>query len=180
MKPQYIKEYTVGIFSILLNELEWTTTGAPREEYFMSDVPLEYTYGRGRGERTYNSSEFHPLVKDLMNRINEEFDCNYNICFLNYYDGQRKWLGWHADDSPEMDMEHPIAVVSYGVERSIFWKHKDYKGQIPQEQQCLLGDGSLFIMPSGFQREYLHKIPKHSSDCGGRISLTFRHYVNLQ
>ena len=36
----------------------------------------------------------------------------YNVCFLNRYDDQRNHLGWHADDSPEMDHDHPIAVVS--------------------------------------------------------------------
>lgn len=180
MKPLYISNYTSSIFEDLLYDLNWTVTGAPRDEYFMSKKPLKYTYGRGKGERSYSSNRFHPFVEDLMWRINHDFGTEYDICFLNYYSDNSKHLGWHADDSPEMCHTHPIAVVSYGTERSIYWKHKDYKGQIPPEQQCKLGNGSLFIMPAGFQRDHLHKIPKHSCDCGGRISLTFRHYVDLQ
>ena len=180
MKPEYIENYTENIFNELLKDLNWISTGAPRDEYFMSENALEYTYGSGRGERTYSSSLFHPLVKELMERMNKEFDCKYDICFLNYYSGNKNHLGWHADDSPEMDSEHPIASVSYGAERSIYWKHKDYKGVIPPDQQQLLGSGSLFVMPKGFQKDNLHKIPKHSCACVGRISLTFRHYVNKE
>jgi alkylated DNA repair dioxygenase AlkB len=176
MIPTYIPNYCESLYTTL-EGLDWLSTGAPREEYFMSDQHMEYTYGRGRGERTYSSSEFHPVVKELMERMNVDFSSQYDICFLNYYIEQRKWLGWHADDSVEMDMNHPIAVVSFGSEREIHWKHKDYKGHLPAEQRQILGDGSLFIMPAGFQRDHLHKIPKHNQPCEGRISLTFRHYV---
>lgn len=51
-------------------------------------------------------------------------------------------------------------------------------GNIPDEDKYLLADGSLFVMPSGFQKYYLHKIPKSDRECGGRISLTFRKYKN--
>ena len=68
MKPEYIGNYTESIFNKLLKDLDWISTGAPRDEYFMSDNALEYTYGTGRGERTYSSSLFHPLVKELMEK----------------------------------------------------------------------------------------------------------------
>ena len=87
-------------------------------------------------------------------------------------------MGWHADDSPEMDTTHPIAVVSFGAERFIWTKDKSCKGNIPDEDKYMLGDGSLFVMPAGFQENHLHKIPKSDRlDCGGRISLTFRKFV---
>jgi hypothetical protein len=75
-----------------------------------------------------------------------------------------------------MDPEHPIAVVSFGAERYIWCKDKNYRGEIPGEDRYLLGSGSLFVMPKGFQDVNLHRIPKHDRPCGGRISLTFRKF----
>ena len=76
-----------------------------------------------------------------------------------------------------MDLDHPIAVVSLGAEREIWWKDKHFKGTIPQENRQLLKNGSLFIMPAGFQNDHLHKIPRCDRPCGIRISLTFRYFV---
>ena len=73
-----------------------------------------------------------------------------------------------------MDQTHPIAVVSFGAERDIWVKEFNTKGNIPDDDKYLLENGSLFIMPAGFQQKYLHRIPKHNRPCGPRISLTFR------
>jgi len=176
MKPSYTSKYTSDIFERLLTEVAWANKEAPRDECFMSPIPLQYTYGKGF-TRTYKSMEMHEAVTDIMKKINDEFRTSYNVCFLNYYKSDKEHLGWHADDSPEMDETHPIAVVSFGAERYIWVKNKDVKGEIPDEDKYLLENGSLFIMPAGFQKDHLHKIPKHDRVCGGRISLTFRKYV---
>lgn len=178
MKPLYIGDYSKEkIFDKLLNEVAWTNKEAPRDECFMSIIPLSYTYGKGDFARTYSSIDFHTEVLELMNKLNSEFNNEYNICFLNYYKSDKEHLGWHADDSPEMDPTHPIAVISFGAERFIWVKNKDFKGNIPDEDKYLLGDGSLFVMPAGFQADNVHKIPKNDKPCGGRISLTFRKYI---
>ena len=180
MKPEYKDRFVYdskALYVILKWNLEWIDTGAPRKEYFMSTKPISYTYGVGRGERTYESKTFDDSVLEIMNDLNEQYDCDYNVCFLNYYPAKKDWLGWHSDDSPTMDSDHPIAVISLGfVERDINWRPIGHKGQIPSEWVQRLKSGSLFIMPAGFQELYQHKIPKHSSECSGRISLTFRRY----
>jgi alkylated DNA repair dioxygenase AlkB len=181
MKPTYVKDFhNVGILSYntLMEDVPWVNRDAPREECFMASNDLEYTYGKGENARTYRSVPMHPLVQILMDKLNECFLTNYNVCFLNYYKSGKQHLGWHADDSPEMDADHPIAVISFGAERYIWVKEREYKGNIPDEDKYLLENGSLFIMPAGFQKDHLHKIPKHDRECGGRISLTFRRFVN--
>lgn len=50
------------------------------------------------------------------------------------------------------------------------------KGEVPDNQRILLEEGSLFLMPVGFQDTHLHRIPKHDRPCGWRISLTFRSF----
>jgi alkylated DNA repair dioxygenase AlkB len=111
-----------------------------------------------------------------MEKLNNDFNTGYDICFLNRYDNEKMWLGWHADDSSEIDSNHPIAVISFGAEREIWVKKMDYKGEIPVENKFMLNNGSLFVMPAGYQKENLHKIPKWNIPCSTRISLTFRKF----
>jgi alkylated DNA repair dioxygenase AlkB len=179
MKPNYIKNFLCDerfYFNHLHDDLQWLEVTPARKEYFMSDTPLSYTYGTGDSARTYTSSLFSIPIKEIMNKLNEDYKTNYNVCFLNRYDHQKHALGWHADDSKEMNTEHPICVISFGAEREIWWKQKDFKGEIPQENRQLLQDGSLFIMPAHFQENHFHKIPRCDRECGIRISLTFRNY----
>lgn len=103
---------------------------------------------------------------------------SFEVCFLNRYLDQSDHLGWHADDSPEMDDARPIAVISLGVEREIWFRPIPVKGEPPQEvSKVRLGHGSLFLMHPGMQETHQHRIPKASSLCGERISLTFRGYT---
>lgn len=178
LNPIFISNYhpVDDMYDILLKEVPWVNVDAPRDECFMSEMALEYTYGKGF-TRTYKSIELHKEVELIMAKLNSNFNTNYNVCFLNYYKSDKEHLGWHADDSPEMNPKHPIAVISFGAAREIWIKDKSYKGEIPESDKYALPNGSLFIMPEGYQTDHLHKIPKHDQPCGGRISLTFRNYL---
>lgn len=179
MRPEYHKNWVgFSMFDTLMNEVAWVNRDAPRDECFMALENLEYSYGNEMHARTYNSVNMRPEVNFLMLSLNAEFGTNYNVCFLNHYKSEREHLGWHSDDSPEMDQYHPIAVISFGAERFIWVKPIGFKGEIPVEDKYLLHDGSLFIMPPGFQEKFQHRIPKHDRPCGGRISLTFRRFVS--
>ena len=50
-------------------------------------------------------------------------------------------------------------------------------GKQPMDQRVLLEEGSLFVMPVGYQSTHFHRIPKHDRPCGWRISLTFRSFL---
>lgn len=146
--------------------------------------PMEYTYGSGRGVRTYTSTEFDPTVRAIMDHLNSTVKladgsgyCRFNVCFLNRYDDQGQHLGWHADDSPGMNHKHPIAVISFGEEREIWWRKNGDTGVVPASQRQKLGSGSLFIMPEGFQLTHQHRIPKGDRSMKPRVSLTFREYT---
>lgn len=165
------------ILEILANHLNWLSVTEARKEYFMSDVPRSYTYGKPPHAREYHAAAYTSLVLLMQNILNRTHGTEYNVCFLNRYDDQKNQLGWHADDSPSMDRDHPIAVVSFGAEREIWWKPKDQKGIVPMDQRQKLEHGSLFIMPAGFQDTHLHRIPRADREVGMRISLTFRHYL---
>lgn len=180
MKPIYIPSYATASPADLAS-VPWGTFTDARQECFMALTTDTYTYGSGRGVRTYTPIPYLPWVETLRLKLNAGLSGKagfvYNVCFLNRYEDASQHLGWHADDSPGMDHEHPIAVVSFGQAREIWWRHKDHKGVIPPEQRQLLEHGSLFIMPAGMQRDYQHRIPKGDRKMEPRVSLTFRHYV---
>lgn len=163
-------------FEKLLNEVNWWNRTEAREEYFMSEMKAKYSYGDGPNAREYISESFHPIVFSIMKKINEKFSCDMDVCFLNKYVNFKKHIGYHSDDS-FVDHSQPICVVSFGAEREIWWKRKDFKGTIPDNQKQLLKSGSLFIMPPQMQHNWVHRIPKSDKqNIGTRISLTYRRF----
>jgi len=184
--PGFIPD-SVKYLTILQKELEWIRhSDAPRCEYYVQALALPYTYGRGRGRRTYEAQIWHPAIMDLCRKVEVFCGCEFETCFLNRYLDQSDHLGWHADNSPEMDDTKPIAIISLGVARRIMFRHNSLSPEAPSiktaiprltQTEVLLAPGSLCIMPPGMQDEWQHRIPKSSNKCGERISLTFRGYL---
>lgn len=161
-------------FAALWTELDWQRRGnTPRREYYANDVGVPYVYGRGAGEREYLPQPWHPVMRDLQSQLEAYTGVRFEVCFLNGYENQKDHLGWHADDSPEMDDDRPIAIISLGVQREIwFCPQTDTKAV----DKLALASGSLCLMAPGMQDTHFHRIPKAGFDCGERISLTFRGY----
>ncbi len=186
MKPVLIPDLFRTQLANLMMDVPWVNVRDARSECFMAMTPTTYTYGTPPHDQTYTSVEYHEAVALIQWALNisgydftgkDPWPAKYNVCFLNRYDNEHNRLGWHSDDSPGMLHEHPIAVVSFGEPREIWVREKGFKGEIPAENRYLLEDGSLFIMPPGFQQTHQHRIPKGSRKMGTRISLTFRRYV---
>ena len=150
----------------------WEDRGAPRRECFFSAVGKPYTYGSGDGMRTYYPKEAHGMMDGLTKAAEAALGCAFELCFANGYAGAREKLGWHADDSDEIDDNRPIAVMSLGAEREIWVKPKG--GDATTVEKILLPNGSLFVMGAGMQDSHLHRIPCHDRECGFRVSLTWR------
>lgn len=166
-------EYPDILFHTLRNKLNWKRfDSVPRSEYYINKAGnYPYTYGEGRGQRKYEPQPSILEIDELFDRLFQETHTKYDICFLNYYLDQKDHLGWHSDDSLEIDDNRPIAVISLGTEREIWFRPKEDKSGI---EKLKLEKGSLCIMDAHMQETYLHRIPKASFQCGERISLTFR------
>ncbi len=164
-----------GVFEALWSELEWERRGnTPRREYYANDVPAPYVYGRGAGVREYLPRDWHPLMRTLQAAVEARIGARMEVCFLNGYEDGSDHLGWHADDSPEMDDARPIAIVTLGAERDIWFRANGAPGEVARLK---LAHGSLCLMHAGMQRTHEHRIPKAGFICGPRVSLTFRGYV---
>lgn len=174
--PKFLDDPNKFLVSLQQN-LEWERRDdAPRCEYYCNDTQKPYIYGRGAGRRTYYARPYHADILAIRERIEALTKSTFEVCFLNRYLNQSDWLGWHADDSPEMDDARPIAIVSLGVEREIWFRPIQDNENITKVK---LENGSLCLMAPGMQETHQHKIPKASFQCGERISLTFRGYVEL-
>jgi alkylated DNA repair dioxygenase AlkB len=161
-------------YQVLLNEVSWVAVQERRKEAFMAHEPTEYRYIPRDDAPIYTSQSYHPLVEYFEKLINTTFQIRMNLCFLNYYADQHQALGWHSDDGEIIDQEQPIVVISLGEIRQLWIRPLGYKGDIPKENRYTLGNGSILIMPAGFQHTHQHKIPKGDRNMGGRISLTYR------
>ena len=166
----------------VLEGTPWRDRTEARRECFMSKGgSLSYTYGRGRGVRTYTSVPYTKEVRDVLEHVNGVVLAfgwgDMNGCFLNCYDHDRMHLGWHAYDFLKMDHTAPVVVVSFGEEREIWWRLNGDRGETPPDRKRLLGNGSMFIMPPGFQHTHEHRIPKGSHSMGPRVSMTFRRFL---
>lgn len=54
------------LLDTLRDDLDWERrSDAPRGEYYANDSGAPYTYGRGRGVRTYLSKSWHPYMLSL-------------------------------------------------------------------------------------------------------------------
>jgi len=173
MKPSY-KTNTFEVSKDDLEGIPWVARTHARKECFMSLIPRSYTYGSGRGIRTYNSVDMFDWVREIMGKL----EGDPNVCFFNRYEDRSNSLGWHSDDSPDTSDVNPISVISFGEPREIWWREIGTKGVVPLENRRMLGSGSLFVMPPGFQSSYEHRIPKGDHEMGPRISLTFRTMLN--
>lgn len=170
--------------------LNWTRLeSVPRDEIYFNDTDAPYTYGSGEHARTYYPYTTLPWpITAIRNELEGRLGCVLDVCFLNRYMTARDQLGWHSDDSPEMDPDRPIVTVSLGSEREIRFRPRCTCGQDPhtlvchkvwgEEGRLLLEHGSAAVMRPGMQQRWQHRIPKSSrSEVGPRISLTFRGYL---
>lgn len=162
-------------FKTLWSELEWERRGlTPRREYYCNEIAVPYVYGSGVGQREYKPKAWHPAILAIKAAVEAALNTRFEVAFLNGYENSRDHLGAHADDSPEMDDARPIAIVTLGAEREIwFMPNTDMK----DITKVMLQHGSLCVMAAGMQDTHKHRIPKAGFECGPRISLTFRGYA---
>lgn len=188
MNPIYIPDFVENhkeVFDRLLNGLDWKRYGSkPRKEYYCNDHDVTYSYGSAGFADVYHRSPYTDDILNIRAKLEDELKVVLDVCFLNLYEDFAGHLGWHADDSPEMDHNRPIITVSLGAEREIWFKEMpnpeiEFKDKEKKDKTVIkLKSGSACIMPAGMQKTHLHRIPKcDKADCGPRISLTFRGYV---
>lgn len=178
-EPGFLRDNHFFLFQMLWERLDWVRIDkVPRREYYCNRMGVPYSYGTPPYDRTYQSQPINATLEHIWTRLEEKTQTPFEVCFLNGYEDGSDQLGWHADDSPEMDDSRPIAIVSLGAQREIWFRRKDPEHRLISCDRLWLRSGSLCLMSPGMQDTHQHRIPKSSvHNCGPRISLTFRGYA---
>lgn len=166
-----------AVFEHLWNDLNWVRVrGLPRKEYYTNtDSSAVYSYGRPEYAHAYHPQPETDVLTILRHGAEDLCKCSFEAMFLNGYENERDQLGWHADDSPEMDPARPIVIMTFGPkgEREIAFRDNEHKVVTKR----LLEHGSILIMDAGMQQTHQHAIPKVGHAVGPRVSITMRGYL---
>lgn len=172
--PDFVPDQKAWL-DTLWETLDWERRpDAPRREYWSNLYGRSYTYGRGRGERTYEARFGCAIIDIGRGLIQKEIGVVLEGCFLNGYEGERDHLGWHSDDDPAIDHSKPIAIITVGAGREIQFRRWPFADD---RESLFLESGSLCLMHAGMQLTHEHRIPKVGRKVAPRISLTYRGLV---
>jgi len=143
----------------------------PRMTTFLAEKKISYCYS---GSVHYGNGWpdwFCPLLK----MVNFESKVEFNGCLLNLYRNGNDRMGWHSDNEPELDLEKPIASLSFGATRDFVLKHRTQN----LRKVLSLGTGDLLIMYSNCQKDWIHSVPIRRRILDQRVNLTFRCYNSI-
>lgn len=128
-------------------------------------VPYNYN------QMHYESSAIPSEIAYLLDRITAVVNFLPNNCLLNCYEDGNSSMGFHSDSAEGIVEGTGVALISLGWTREMAFRPKSDRSVI---KTLALPSGSFLFMPIEMQENWQHAIPRTTSDCGERISLSFR------
>lgn len=166
------------IYKRLLHEQNWpdnryTVAGRqfilPRLQTWHADPGIRYSYSNN----LLQTRQWTPLLSAIRAQVEARLNFSFNSVLVNLYRNGEDYVGWHADDEPELGEQPFIASLTFGAERQFEFRQKKSSGH----GRLLLRSGDLLIMQPDFQRHWLHSVPIDRQVTEGRINLTFRKVI---
>tara|TARA_R110000822_G_scaffold12558_1_gene45323 strand:- start:696 stop:1298 length:603 start_codon:yes stop_codon:yes gene_type:complete len=162
-------------FETLMNTINWKNDEAiifgkkiitKRKVAWYGESEYSYTYSKV----TKTANIFTKELLELKATIEKESGETYNSCLLNLYHSGEEGMGYHSDGEKMLKKNGTIASLSLGVARKFSFKHKENKQRI----DVVLENGSLLVMKTGTQTNWVHRLPPTKKVNSPRINLTFR------
>jgi len=166
------------LYQRLLQEQNWpdnryTVAGRqfilPRLQTWHADPGIHYSYSTNL---LYTRS-WTPLLSGIREKVEAFLNFPFNSVLVNLYRSGEDYVGWHADNEPELGEQPFIASLTFGVERQFCFRHK----KTSETGRILLRSGTLLIMQPDFQQYWLHSVPIDKNVTQERINLTFRKVI---
>ncbi len=166
------------LYQRLLQEQNWpdnryTVAGRqfilPRLQTWHADPGIHYSYSNNL---LYTRS-WTPLLSGIREKVEAFLNFPFNSVLVNLYRNGEDYVGWHADNEPELGEQPFIASLTFGVERQFCFRHK----KTSETGRILLRSGTLLIMQPDFQQYWLHSVPIDKNVTQERINLTFRKVI---
>ena len=141
----------------------------PRLQCWMGDPGAIYAYS-GINLKRNDWSKAVLRIKGLAEKLTAE---KLNSVLINCYRDGHDSVSWHADDEKELGDDPVIASFSFGARRKFQIKPKEKLDK--RRFMFSLNHGSVIVMTDGFQKHWLHQVPKEPKIESLRINLTFRY-----
>lgn len=163
------------IYRRLLQEQDWpdnrySVAGRqftlPRLQTWHADPGISYSYSNN----LLQTRPWTPLLSKIRSKIETALNYSFNSVLVNCYRDGSDYVGWHADNEPELGAHPFIASLTLGASRLFAYRHK----KSLEQGQITLNSGTLLIMQPDFQHHWLHSVPHDRNLTEGRINLTFR------
>lgn len=151
------------MFDRLVHDISWDDTMSARRTASFGK-PYDYS------QMHYETTEMHPLLADLNQKLVDQMQIPFNNCLLNYHQTGDNTMGFHSDDTTHLIRGTGVAIVSLGSTRAITYRHQNDKSIMIDYD---LRPGSLLYMDDNVQMHWLHAI-RRDRGAGPRISLTWR------
>jgi alkylated DNA repair dioxygenase AlkB len=166
------------IYQRLLHEQDWPDNRynvagrqltLPRLQTWHADPGISYSYSNN----LLQTRPWTPLLSEIRARLETYLNFAFNSVLVNLYRNGGDYVGWHADNEPELGEQPFIASLTFGAERQFAFRHK----KSSEQGQIALLNGTLLIMRPDFQHHWLHSVPVDQNQSDGRINLTFRKVI---
>ncbi len=154
------------LYNQLCQQVDWDERMSARKTACFG---LSYDYSGV----SYADKPMHPLLIPLCDRLEQQLGFRPNSCLINYYETGRSRMGFHSDETDNLEAGTDIVIISLGTQRKLAFRSRD---DYEQRRSYLLLPGSLLYMSQLTQKFWSHAI-KRESVIDGRISLTFRRIV---
>ena len=136
---------------------------------FFSNESIGYYYSN----KLMPSKKLSPILIQLLNFVNNKFNCKFNGILVNYYIDGNEYIGKHSDDEGNLGVEGVIAI-SYGAIRKFRIRDKKTNKII---QDIPTDPRKIIQMCGDFQKEFTHEIPVEKKVKEPRYSFTFRKHL---
>lgn len=153
----------MALFNTLRSTIPWEGSMAARRTASFG-VPYNYA------QMTYPAVPMHPALVPVVDQLHEALNIRFNNCLLNFYETGHSKMGFHADDTSDLQPGTGVAIVSLGYPRKITYRSKADK---TIQHSLVLPPGSMLYMTNELQEDWVHAI-KRQKNVGPRISLTWR------
>ncbi len=152
-----------ALFDNLRDSVDWDTSMTARHTASFGE-PYNYS------QMAYEPRPLHPSLAPVAERLSEKLGIAFNNCLLNFYLSGDSTMGFHSDDTSDLESGTGVAIVSLGSQRGITYRSK---ADTQIRHTFPLATGSLLYMDSKVQDNWMHAIKK-DANAGPRISLTWR------
>jgi alkylated DNA repair dioxygenase AlkB len=161
-----------AVFTFLHGSLAWRQTEVLRYDRYVPERRL------GVGVK----NDTHPMFRQTDLHLRSRFRVPFTGVGALLYRNGEDFQGLHSDREMRWLDDTVIAIVVLGARRPFVLRPRAAggvpvervpAGSDPDDLVLMPGEGDMLIMGGACQREWLHGVPKHSTD-RPRISLTWR------